>query len=89
MRDSQHQYRKSQGEYLHRVGALQIKNDEFAGQCELCNEYYRVDLNNMITSMQDLDNRVLELYRDQKRHNHAKCSLEYCVVEWIQCRDHQ
>ena len=71
-----------------RIG-VRIKNDEFARDREQSDQHDRFHLHDVVASKHHANDGVLELHRDQQRHDHAEDRLEHSVIQWVQRFQHQ
>ncbi len=63
---------------------LGVKDHELARQRDQTDEDHGLDLDDAVPTQRHAHNGMLELHRDQERHDHAEHTLEYLVIQGIE-----
>ncbi len=69
-----------------RVG---VEDHELAGECDHRDQDHRLDMDDAVPTQRHAHDGMLELHRDQERHDHAEHALEYLVVQGIEGIENQ
>lgn len=63
---------------------LEVEDHELARQRDQADEDHGLDLDDAVLTRRHAHDGMLELHRDQERHDHAEHALEYLVVQGIE-----
>src|SRR5688572_1023485 len=78
-----------QAKQLIRRDGVQIQDDELPGQSQKGNEDYNLGLDDALLSSDYVLERVVELERDQQRHDLAKDGLKYTMIQGVKGAEQQ
>ena len=63
---------------------LGVEDHELARQRDQADEDHGLDLDDAVPTQRHAHDGMLELHRDQERHDHAEHTLEYLVIQGIE-----
>src|SRR5690606_26498181 len=63
---------------------LGVEDHELARQRDQADEDHGLDLDDAVPTQHHAHDGMLELHRDQERHDHAEHTLEYLVIQGIE-----
>jgi len=84
VRDAQGEGDGGQPEHLRRPDLVQVENDELAGDREQRDEEHYFSLDDALLALDHVLQGVIELERDEQRHDLAEHVLEHLLVEGVQ-----